>query len=564
MRAFLTSFNQRNVIMKKIISLFLALSILICFTACFGGNENTATEPSATTVTTQTTTEATTATTEATTVATTYPGLQKPSTKAGAIVLFSNAKYKSTKQKSYSAEIFEEITVTSNKSEMNVSATSENDFNILSDSEYSILMKETINFNGESVELTSNIYAKDGFYYFSEAGVNLKYESTEETDAEFDLRSELSDRIKSVSEHSISQITEDENAIYITSDLKKDNSYSIFDEILTEVEASIESLADILSVETQRIITSAQVVIAIDRDGYLKSYSPSITFSYMTPTDGVSAVTKISYVYSVSFLRDQEVKLNIPEGYENFPLYSEESLVYDTLSAAIEKTLALTDYSLTRYGTMEMEFSSMYTEILYRDDMYVKNEDSNSITLRETLQLQAFNALTYYDVYYENGFYYITTDTQTGKVPKYQIDEAPSELIKPVLTEAFVLINKDSVIESSSRVTEDSETEFYFLLDETYFRLNFSSQIDTYLELLGTVENPKITEPEVYIYVTEDGYISCYDVVYYLEGTLVSNGAKVNILTTIYDTFEFNAIGEDVTITPPTGYQSFPNTNIAT
>jgi hypothetical protein len=52
--------------------------------------------------------------------------------------------------------------------------------------------------------------------------------------------------------------------------------------------------------------------------------------------------------------------------------------------------------------------------------------------------------------------------------------------------------------------------------------------------------------------------------VYYLEGTLVSNGAKVNIFTTIYDTFEFNAIGEDVTITPPTGYQSFPNTNIAT
>lgn len=549
--------------MKKIISLFLALSILICLTACFGGQENT-TEPSATTVTTQTTTEATTATTEATTVATTYPGIQKPSTKAGAIVLFSNAKYKSTKQKSYSAEIFEEITVTSNKSEMNVSATSENDFNIISDSEYSILMKETMSFNGESAAFTSNIYAKDGFYYFSEAGVNLKYESTEETDAEFDLRSDLSDRIKSVSEHSISQITEDENAIYITSDLKKDNSYSIFDEILTEVEASIESLADILSVETQRIITSAQVVIAIDRDGYLKSYSPSITFSYMTPTDGVSAVTKISYVYSVSFLRDQEVKLNIPEGYENFPLYSEESLVYDTLSAAIEKTLALTDYSLTRYGTMEMEFSSMYTEILYRDDMYVKNEDSNSITLRETLQLQAFNALTYYDVYYENGFYYITTDTQTGKVPKYQIDEAPSELIKPVLTEAFVLINKDSVIESSSRVTEDSETEFYFLLDETYFRLNFSSQIDTYLELLGTVENLKITEPEVYIYVTEDGYISCYDVVYYLEGTLVSNGAKVNIFTTIYDTFEFNAIGEDVTITPPTGYQSFPNTNIAT
>ena len=437
-------------------------------------------------------------------------------------------------------------------------------FNIASKNESSISNKKVVETNDTKREETRTVYSKDGFYYVSSSGLKTKYEHSKETDESFNAVSSISSMIKSVPERAISEIREDEKTIYITVELTKEDALSLFDDILDDVEENyvLENIEKFES--SQRIITSAKVDIAIDRDGYMKSYTPSITFSYMTPTDGVSAVTKISYVYSVSFLRDQEVKLNIPEGYENFPLYSEESLVYDTLSAAIEKTLALTDYSLTRYGTMEMEFSGMYTEILYRDDMYVKNEDSNSITLRETLQLQAFNALTYYDVYYENGFYYITTDTQTGKVPKYQIDEAPSELIKPVLTEAFVLINKDSVIESSSRVTEDSETEFYFLLDETYFRLNFSSQIDTYLELLGTVENPKITEPEVYIYVTEDGYISCYDVVYYLEGTLVSNGAKVNILTTIYDTFEFNAIGEDVTITPPTGYHSFPNTNIAT
>lgn len=550
--------------MKKIISVFLTLSIIICLTACFGGKPGETTQ---TTQTTQSTTEATTATTEATTAVTTYPGMQKPSTKGGAAFLITNAKNKSVNQKTYCAEIFEEITVTSNKSDLNYSGVFEADFNVLSKSEYSVNTKESIGINGETMTLNSKLYAKDGFYYLSEAGINAKYESSEETDEEFNVLSEISERIKSIPEKSISEITEDEKHIYITVDLKKDNSYSIFNDILSSMEESIAAMSEIFSIQTQRIITSAKVDIAIDRDGYLSSYTPSITFSYMTPTDGVSSVTKISYVYSVSFFRDKEVTLDIPEGYESFPLYSEEGIAFETLSAAIAKTLALTDYNVTEFGSINMEFAGLSTEILYRSDMSVKGENTGNIVFRETLQFQAFNNLLYSDIYYENGYYYMTSGTETGKIPQSQMEDDPNELIKNMLKESLVIVSEAGTtqVEIQPDPTEENMTELHFVLDETYFRLNFSAQIDAYIELLGLdIENMVISEPELYAYVTEDGYIDYYEVSYYLDGTMVSEGQEIAVSLLIYDSFEFTAIGDNATVTPPEGYKAFPPANANT
>ncbi len=550
--------------MKKILSIFLTLSIIISVTACFGGKPDETTQ---TTQTTQTTTESTTATTEATTAVTTYPGMQKPSTKGGAAFLITNAKNKSVNQKSYCAEIFEEVTVTSNKSDLNYNGVFEADFNVLSKTEYSVNVKESIGINGETLTSNSKLYAKDGFYYLSESGINAKYESNEENDAELNIISEISEMIKSIPEKSISEITEDEKNIYITVDLKKDNSYSIFNDILSSMEESIAAMSEILSIETQRIITSAKVDIAVDRDGYLKSYTPSITFSYMTPTDGVSSVTKISYVYSVSFFRDKEVALDIPEGYESFPLYSEENIAFETLSAAIDKTLALTDYNVTQFGSIYMEFSGISTEILYRSDMAVKGENTDGIVFRETLQFQAFNNLLYSDIYYENGYYYMTSGTDTGKISKDQIEDDPNELIKNLLKESLVLVSKDGTtqIEIQPDPIEENVTELHFVLDETYFRLNFSAQIDSYIELIGLdIKDMVISEPELYVYVTEDGYIDYYEVSYYLDGTMVSAGQEIAVSLLIYDGFEYTAIGEEATVTPPTGYKSFPSTNVNT
>ena len=552
--------------MKKIISLFLTISLVISVAACAKDKKIETTESPETTITTQTTTEATTETTEATTVVTTYPGIKKPSTKGGAAFLITNAKNKSVNQKSYCAEIFQEVNIRNNKSDDYLISTVENMFNIASKNESSISNKKVVETNDTKREETRTVYSKDGFYYVSSSGLKTKYEHSKETDESFNAVSNISSMIKSVPERAISEIREDEKTIYITVELTKEDALSLFDDILDDVEENyvLENIEKFES--SQRIITSAKVDIAIDRDGYMKSYTPSITFSYMKATGGVSDVTKIAYVYSVSFFRDKEVTLDIPEGYESFPLYSEEDIFFNILADAVDKTLSLEDYSVSEYGKVDMYISGISTYVTYRSDMAVKGENSASPVFRQSTAVEVFEQLSISDIYYENGYYYIRSGNQTVKISQNQVgDEINVGIIKDSLKNAILPITKDGAAEFTVAPAQGNRTCLQFTLDETYFRLHFGGYVIEFLGLLDLgIEDMVITSPQIRVFLAEDGYIDYYEVTYTIEGTTEKDGVEMNINMSITDLYNFTARGEDVTVTPPTGYKSFPPANVNT
>lgn len=544
--------------MKKITAIFLTLALIISIVAC-GNEKNLPEETTGTTETAATTTEkAATETTVETTAATTKPsGILKPSSKGSAAFLITNAKNKIKMLKSYVAELYSELNIQTTVTGEVITDVRTKTYNIVSDSEFSSDLKAE--FGG--AEYTSKVYATDEYYYVSEFGSNAKYEKSEESDAAYDDRNLLMDKMKFLPENAISEIGEREDAVIITAELDKDRALSIFKDTFEEIENSINLDDEEVLESAQKVITSTKVIIEVDRNGYMKSYTLSINFSYLIPTDGVSAAVKVAYVYSVSFDLDKEPVLDIPEGYEDFPLMTYENLPYQIVNSAIEKTLGLDDFAINEYGYVAMNFMGMSTSVKKGSSIAVKALSSETPVFRLSSATEALDQTEYLDIYYENGYYYINNNGTAQKVSKTEVDDEFSmSLLRDYLSVTLLPVSEGAATETSISPMEDGKTEIYFALSETYFILNYAGEIyDSMGEI--SADNITISAPELYVYVNENGFVEYYEISYCVQATTIINGVETEIYILAYEAVEFTAYGEDVTVTPPTGYQTYPSSN---
>ena len=189
-----------------------------------------------------------------------------------------------------------------------------------------------------------------------------------------------------------------------------------------------------------------------------------------------------------------------------------------------------------------------------------KDYFSTTPVFKETLYISTGYDKQSATVYFANGYYYIDSNGQTLK-----LSEAEYKALYGEDTKTDIVILPSDISFENSEISWDPNTQkrtVTFYADGEDFKKNFAVQIESALTLImgstAAVTSYEVYYPEVSLTVTNSGKLENYSVYYYLDIVGVVNGAQVAVQAVIEENLHFNTFGEAVTVTPPTGYESYP------
>lgn len=547
--------------MKKLIALFLTVSLLISIVACGNKNEITTDTTLSTEATVETTasTDATTQTEETTqTTVATEPSIV-PETNADAAALISDAIDALDDMKTLVSTQFLSMKMGSSALNYYQNYSSETVLNEASENSFSISSTMISSDDEGSSESTRKLYCDGEYYYVTEYGASVAYAVNDETKEEFGSTK----IIVEIPEKSITSIKEENDVIVITAELDEATASEAFSEFLPSITEIISEITE----ETPTFVR-ASVTVKINKDGYIVSYEPEFAFSFSTKYDSVTIPFEFELNCCINIEHGKEVSVEIPENHKDFPVITLEEFPYYLANSAIEKTLVLDNVDVQNDKYISMQLMGVTSEIEQFTALTAARLGTDGVTLRQQSLLSYLGSDYEIDVYYENGYYYISQDGETMKLSESDMEATDSTMamskytLKELVGTSVLTVPNLKAETTDVSDFEDGTTEVYFYIDETTFGIEFSGHIyDTIEYLFGEepVEDLTLYYPEIYVYVTSDGYIDCYDISYYVEFTTKVNGTKVSVLVLVYDTTYFTNPGADVTVTPPDGYQYYPS-----
>ena len=221
---------------------------------------------------------------------------------------------------------------------------------------------------------------------------------------------------------------------------------------------------------------------------------------------------------------------------------------YETIEAAVAKTQELDDISAKMVMDMTISSEEMSLAMPISMDMKAKNVKSDNPTILTNLTLTMLGQTLDAQIYQENGWSYTVIGEGKHKTQsepqtdQYNYSEEmmqviPEELMQDVKMEKGV----DGAAKATITIPGEKFTEVYSdLVDELSGNLVEGADL--------TVENAVVTIS------VKDGYIGAYDMSFSLTA---SDGEEVTTLD-VEASITYENPGKSVEITPPEGYQDFP------
>ena len=221
---------------------------------------------------------------------------------------------------------------------------------------------------------------------------------------------------------------------------------------------------------------------------------------------------------------------------------------YETIEAAVAKTQELDDISAKMVMDMTISSEEMSLAMPISMDMKAKNVKSDNPTILTNLTLTMLGQTLDAQIYQENGWSYSVIGESKHKTQsepqtdQYNYSEEmmqviPEELMQDVKMEKGV----DGAAKAVITIPGEKFTEVYSdLVDELSGNLVEGADL--------TVENAVVTIS------VKDGYIGAYDMSFSLTA---SDGEEVTTLD-VESSITYENPGKSVEITPPEGYQDFP------
>ena len=516
--------------MKKTISAVLAVLSLFLLTSC----TKTISGPLKTTENPQTT-EATTQTAQA------------PTPDASAFDIVLNAINKTAGLSSFSATTSSNISIAylstkeSSSAKTLIRAENVNEANLI------FSASSTYTEAGESIE--TSVYFENNNYYVDSYSIKVKIPANRGGDA-YDYFAEIDKYLVPLSEHCYDSatLTDLNGGKSVTVEASAEDSASDFDEVIREMQESFKynDLGDItFEGVSLRATTNAQ--------GYIDVYTVSLRFNWKATIGAISTNSTVTLVWGVDFDEYGNVSVSAPKDYSAYKESSADEMPFVLLSERVEFMKSLDDIFAKCDMVVEMQLGTSRETFTITNVISAKNLSSFPVLLR-TNTLSLSNLTQTSSIFYENGYYYYYDANENFKFSE-SVAKNEYKSTAPVFDIVHALPAEQ--MKNASVMVSGNMKIITVMLDEEFFAKEFAVIVD---ELNYTIAGTAVTDyklyaPYVSVEIDANGYITRYDVIY---GVDIPLGDDTSLYSSVTASVVFESLGEDVAVTPPSGYESFP------
>ena len=222
---------------------------------------------------------------------------------------------------------------------------------------------------------------------------------------------------------------------------------------------------------------------------------------------------------------------------------------YVMLASALAKTEALEEMSVKMDMEMAMSTSAMSITMPISMSMQAKDAKSENPTIMTTLSISILGQKVEAQVYQEDGWSYAVMGdlkAKTKSAPELDqydySDEIMQEIPEDLVKDAEIVKNSDGSVTATIRFSSEKFTEIY------------SDLVDSMSESLSAAGDVTVENAVVVITVAK-GYIQSYNMEFRI---CVDNGDDEPATMDVKANVSYENPGQPVEITPPDGYQDFP------
>jgi hypothetical protein len=526
--------------MKKVISLFIAVAMLLCFAACNADTNTEGTKPGALTPMTSAS-ESTTAS-ASTSASTTAPkNPENPaslsqSDKTAAAKRVQEAVKAFFKNNSMHAEINAELNMSS------AGITSTNAFfkELYADSLGSSPVFKSISSSTVGGETqTSETYFKGGVYYVSKYGFDAKIPQSQEADEAYGWKKTFEpfvvgfDADKYINYY----LVNDDGSCKIKANTQQKHVH------FTEIEDMFKESFGAPEEGTNVTYGAPKesMVIVIDKDGNLKSYSSDVSMDITVSAEGKSQAVVITMKTEVTVENaGKAVDVEAPEkSLDSFTETTEKAFGYTFAKMAYDKFMQEPDLDASLNCNIQTQMGSIEVETRISGTMQAKDYRSETPVIRQRVATIIGNSQMKSDIYFKDGYYYINSMSDTQDIhQKLSKDEYTAlygeddGIDFPFISEAHG-VNYDIVHD-----TKTGERTIYFELSSLAALTTFADHIESMKSLIvGEMEiaSSSVTNAMLIINLSKDGELKDYAIAYELNITVNQGSQSIATKSYIYD-----------------------------
>ena len=532
--------------MKKILSIFLAVLTLVSVVAC--GGEKPA---------------QTTATKVTTSASTTSPKPTVPDELEAEEIL---AEALEKLGKTDALRVDTEANITVSASGMSTSTEFSSLFLASGLTGKNPVWSESLSSTAAGVDSTQIVNFKDGFYFVDAYGFKAKIKKDEASSEAYEpLGGDAASIIKPITLDYITAVSVKDGKTEIAADtMDEDALKTVFEAFLSEIETSFAENFKTQGYLTTLLVEGGKVNVLVGENGELLEYHIDMDTQLLIEEEFTLKpeymTLKISYDFKFSeHGTAQPIKIPVISE-SSYASTSINEYPFSMVSEAFFAANKLSDLNLTTQTDITMNMGGVSVSLTTNGSFTAKDYFSTTPVFKETLYISTGYDKQSATVYFANGYYYIDSNGQ-----KLKLSEAEYRALYGEDTKTDIVILPSDISFENSEISFDVETQkrtVTFYADGEDFKKNFAVQIESALTLImgstAAVTSYEVYYPEVSLTVTNSGKLENYSVYYYLDIVGVVNGAQVTVQAVIEENLHFNTFGEAVTVTPPTGYESYP------
>ncbi len=227
---------------------------------------------------------------------------------------------------------------------------------------------------------------------------------------------------------------------------------------------------------------------------------------------------------------------------------------YEIVNEAITNSQQLKKYSCSVDGDITVGAAGITMAMPMSMDIVLDQSDPDNIVCSAGVSTSIFGQTIDMQMYLESDWVYMT---MLGESYKVNAKSAEEDLDFSDSVDEILQVLPEELFEGKVMTDNgDGSQSITIELPSEMFAEIFDEAIASAGETAGTteaLENILVSDTKVSITIA-DGYIKNYDMIYSMETMIEGIAATISVDMSL----EYNNIGDGVTITPPAGYQSFP------
>lgn len=242
----------------------------------------------------------------------------------------------------------------------------------------------------------------------------------------------------------------------------------------------------------------------------------------------------------------------------------EKVTAYSLVTDAVAKTNALDSFEADMNIAMGMSVMGVTMEVPMDYNIKAAGLKGENPVSFSTIDMSLMGATMTTESYMEGDWCYISVSGQNMKVKvgedseEYDgyanIESAIKGLPEEVLSEVEIVENEGGTKTVSVAIEDDKFAEIY--------KDFIDSMAASATETNDSISDISITNATVEITVDENGYVSVYKMAFDMNIDVETSGIVVGTEASVEMEITFKNPGTAVTITPPEGYQDFPEVDL--